>query len=76
MVHGLLIAVASLVERGLWAPQASVAVARRLSSCGLQALEHMLSSCGARASVVVAHRLSSCGSRALEHRLSSCGARA
>ena len=40
VVHGLLIAVASLVaEHGL--------LARGLSSCGLQALEHRLSSCGA-----------------------------
>ena len=29
--------------------QASVLVARGLSSCGLRALEHRLSSCGARA---------------------------
>ena len=29
--------------------QASVVVARRLRSCGSQALEHRLSSCGARA---------------------------
>ena len=41
-VHGLLIAVASLVaEHGLQA--------RGLSSCGARALERRLSSCGARA---------------------------
>ena len=40
-VRGLLIAVASLVvEHGLWA--------RRLSSCGMRALERRLSSCGTR----------------------------
>ena len=46
-VHGLLIVVASLVAepRALGA-QASVVVARGLSSCGLRALEHRLSSCG------------------------------
>ena len=32
--------------------QASVAVARELSSCGLWALEHRLSSCGARAQLL------------------------
>ena len=42
VVHGLLIAVAS---HGAWAlgVQASVVAARRLSSCGLQALESRLS---------------------------------
>ena len=46
----LLIAVAS-VCCGAWAlgARASVVVARRLSSCGSQALEHRLSSCGTRA---------------------------
>ena len=34
---------------GTWA---SVVVARRLSSCGLRALEHRLSSCGARAQLL------------------------
>ena len=47
-VHGLLIAVASLVVCGA---QASVVVAHGLVSCGLRVLEHGLSSC-------VAHRLS------------------
>ena len=48
MVHGLLTEMASLVG-GAWAlgARASVVVARRLSSCGSQALEHRLSSCGA-----------------------------
>ena len=51
VVRGLLIAVASLVaEHGLdLGVQASVVVARGLSSCGSRALEHRLSSCGARA---------------------------
>ena len=44
-VHGLLIAVASLVAEH----KAAVVVARRLSSCGSWALEHRLSSCGAQA---------------------------
>ena len=47
VVHGLLIAVASLVEghrpSGV---RVLVAVARGLRSCGLQALEHRLCSCG------------------------------
>ena len=48
-VHGLLIAVASLVaEHGLWSA-GSVVGAGRLSSCGSQALECRLSSCGTRA---------------------------
>ena len=49
-VRELLIAVTSLVygARALGA-QASVVVARGLSSCGSWALEHRLSSCGARA---------------------------
>ena len=38
VLHGLLIAVISLVEHGLQA--------QGLSSCGLQALEHRLSCCG------------------------------
>ena len=49
-VRGLLIAVASLCcgawVLGMWA---SVAVARRLNSCGSWALEHRLSSCGTQA---------------------------
>ena len=49
VVHRLLIAVASLVEHGLWFAQASVAVAHGLSSCGSWALEHRLNICGARA---------------------------
>ena len=45
VVHGLLIVVASLVvEHGVCA---SVVVAHGLSSCGSQALERRLSSCGA-----------------------------
>ena len=59
-VHGLLIAVASLVaEHGLWVRGrqqlwhvGSVVVARGLSSCGLWALECRLSSCGARAQLL------------------------
>ena len=46
--HGLLTAVASHCRAralGVWA---SVDVARGLSSCGSRALEHRLSSCGAR----------------------------
>ena len=43
-VRGLLIVVASLVV-----VRASVVVACRLSSCSSRALEHRLSSCGARA---------------------------
>ena len=50
VVRGLLIAVASLVEEHcLLGAQASVVVARGLSSCGSWALERRLSSCGARA---------------------------
>ena len=52
-MRGLLIVVASLVEElvALVAPgaQASVVVARGLSSRGSGALERMLSSCGAQA---------------------------
>ena len=66
-MHGLLIAVASCCGARALGTQASVVVARGLSSCGLRAL-------GAQALVVVAHGLSSCSSRALERRLSSCGA--
>ena len=47
-VCGLLVAVASLVsEHRLQGTRASAAVARGLSSCGSQALEHRLNSCGA-----------------------------
>ena len=47
VVHGLLIALASLVaEHGLKGMWASVIVAHGLSSCGSQALERRLSSCG------------------------------
>ena len=48
-LRGLLITVAS--RRGAWAlgTQASVVVARGLSSCGSGALERRLSSCGTRA---------------------------
>ena len=42
-MYGLLIAVASLVERGLEGVQASVTAEHRLTSCGSQALEHRLS---------------------------------
>ena len=35
------------VENGLYDPGASAVVACKLSSCGLQALEHGLHSCGA-----------------------------
>ena len=50
-VHGLIIAVASLVaEHGLYlGAWASVVVACGLSSCASRALERRLSSCGARA---------------------------
>ena len=52
-VHGLLIVVASLVmERGLQDTQAYVVAARGLRSCGSQALEHRLNSCGAQASLL------------------------
>ena len=44
-VHSLLIVVASLVALGM---PASVVAAHRLSSCVPRALEHRLSSCGAR----------------------------
>ena len=45
VVLGLLTAVASLaVEHGLWGARTSVV--RGLSSCGSQALEHRLGSCG------------------------------
>ena len=42
--HGLLFAVASLVDT-----RASIVVARVLSSCSSEALEHRLNNCGARA---------------------------
>ena len=46
VVHGLLLAVVSLiVEHGLWGTRASVVEACGLS-CGSWALEHRLSSCG------------------------------
>ena len=48
-VHGLLIAVASRCRTRALGAQASVVVARRLSSCGSRALECRLSSCGTRA---------------------------
>ena len=48
-VHGLLIAVTSLVvARGPQSMRASVVVARGLSSCDSWTLERGLSSCGAR----------------------------
>ena len=47
VVGRLLIAVASCVERGLEGMWASVVLARGLCSCGSQALEHRLNSCGA-----------------------------
>ena len=46
-VRGLLTAVASRCGARALGTQASVVVARGLSSCGLWALEHGLSSCGA-----------------------------
>ena len=46
-VHGLLIVVASRCGARALGVQASVVVARGLSSCGLRALELGLSSCGA-----------------------------
>ena len=47
VVCGLLVEVASLVaEHGLWGARASVVAVRGLSSCGSQALEHRLGSCG------------------------------
>ena len=49
VVHGLLIAVASRCRAQVLGAQASVVVARGRSSCGLRALEHRLSNCGARA---------------------------
>ena len=50
VVCGLLIAVASLVaEHWALGARGSVVVARGLRSCGSRALEHRLSSCGARA---------------------------
>ena len=52
VVHGLLIAVASLCGAWTLGMQASVVVACGLSSCSSRALEHRLSSCGARASLL------------------------
>ena len=49
---GLLTAVASLVEHGLQAAHALVLGANGLSSCGFQALEDGISSCGAWASLL------------------------
>ena len=46
VVHGLLIAVTSLVEHQLWGGWPSVVAAHGLSSCGSWALEHRLGSCG------------------------------
>ena len=47
MVHGLLIAMASLVEQEkVLGVRASVVAARGLSSCGSLAVECRLSSCG------------------------------
>ena len=51
-VHGLLIAMASLVEHRLQGRQASAGVARGLSSYGSQALEHRFSSCSKRAKLL------------------------
>ena len=52
VVRGLLIVVASHCRAGGLGTRTSVVGACRLSSCGLQALEHRLSSCGARASLL------------------------
>ena len=49
VVCRLLTAVASRCRAWALGTQASVVAARGLSSCGSQALEHRLSSCGARA---------------------------
>ena len=46
-VHGLLTAMASYCGAQALGARAPVVVACRLSSCGSQALEHRLSSCGA-----------------------------
>ena len=45
-VHGLLTAVACPCGARLWGIQASVVAACGLSSCGSQALEQSLNSCG------------------------------
>ena len=51
-LHGLLTAVSSLVtEHELYGTWASAGAARGLRGCRLQALEHRLNSCGARASL-------------------------
>ena len=47
-VHRLLIVVASRCRAQAWGARASVVVAFGLSSCGSQALERRLSSCGAQ----------------------------
>ena len=49
VVLRLLISVAFLVKHGLLGMKASVVAARGLGSCGFWALEHRISSCGARA---------------------------
>ena len=46
-MHGFLIVVASLEEHGLQAARASVVVVHGVNSCGSQALEDSLNSCGA-----------------------------
>ena len=52
VLRGLLIVVASCCGARALGTRASVVVARRLSSCGLRALECRLSSCGARAQLL------------------------
>ena len=52
VVRGLLIAVASRCGARALGAWASVVVAHGLSSCGLWALEHRLSSCGTRAQLL------------------------
>ena len=49
VVCGLLIAVASLVEHGLWGARVSVLAALGLSGCGFWALEHRLNHCDVQA---------------------------
>ena len=51
-VHRLLIVLASRCRAQALGVQASVVVAHGLSSCGLRALEHRLSSCGAGAQLL------------------------
>ena len=48
-VHGILIVVASRCETRALGAWTSVVVERGLSSCGLLALEHRLSTCGSQA---------------------------